>query len=269
MQVSQTIADSSAASYNASSADVRPVDLSRIPPNGPFVAYVGNFPFETEEHHLATFFEGLNIVHIKVVFDVLTERPKGFAYITFGDRVSLENATTVNGAEFMGRALRIDVAEQRETSGRYGSSAGGSGSDRYGSRDAQENIVFSRDEFGKSELLTARSAAAPRRDFHAAAGGFAAASDPLLDDKISEWRGGRAAGAPAVGAEKAQSAAYKKFVPQPPPKPSQPRRNPFGEAKPVEDALHKQFKEAAGASEADKKQQQPPSLTPQASEKKQ
>ncbi|KDO34287.1 hypothetical protein SPRG_19104 [Saprolegnia parasitica CBS 223.65] len=131
-----------------------------IPEYGPFKCYVGNLPYQMNADDIAEFFQGLAVTDVHVVSDRETGRPKGFAYVTFDDRKSLEDALSANGEMIDNRPIRIDVASEkkgRDTSfgnrggdrgfdrptrddrfggDRYGGRDGGrDGGDRYGQRD--------------------------------------------------------------------------------------------------------------------------------------
>ena len=51
---------------------------------------------------------------IRLVRDRETDEPKGFGYVEFRDRESLEKALEANGAEYRGVSLRINVAKSRQ-----------------------------------------------------------------------------------------------------------------------------------------------------------
>ena len=88
-------------------------DYSKIKPGGPYVAYVGNFPYETTEADLATFFQGLNVASIRILTDHQTGQSRGHGYVDFHDEQSLRHALSVNGTAFGDRKLKIDVAESK------------------------------------------------------------------------------------------------------------------------------------------------------------
>ena len=44
-----------------------------------------------------------------------TDRPRGIAYVDFEDAESLRKAIELDGEEFAGRAIRLDVAENKRT----------------------------------------------------------------------------------------------------------------------------------------------------------
>ena len=46
----------------------------------------------------------------------MDQKPKGFAYVEFGTLDGIKKALELNGTQFMGRGIRISVAEPRESS---------------------------------------------------------------------------------------------------------------------------------------------------------
>ena len=39
------------------------IDLSKLPPNPPYTAFLGNLPFETDEEDIVNLFRGLKVCH--------------------------------------------------------------------------------------------------------------------------------------------------------------------------------------------------------------
>lgn len=110
-----------------SSADhqMRPPDFSKIVPGGPYVAFVGNFPFEVTEEHLEAFFDGLPFKSIKIALNYADNTSRGYAYVEFENEQALRDAVQANGTNFFGRKLRIDVADVKERPSKFGGGAGG------------------------------------------------------------------------------------------------------------------------------------------------
>lgn len=86
---------------------------SAMPQNPPCSSarlFVGNLPWETTDEGLRDFF-GENVVEAKIIIDRYSGRSRGFGFVTFPD---IEYATAaleaLDGAEFMGRKIRVDCA---------------------------------------------------------------------------------------------------------------------------------------------------------------
>lgn len=94
------------------------VDLSMIPPNGPFSAYVGNLAYEVSDADLEFFFKDLEIEKIRMITD--GGRPRGYAYVDFMTKESLVEALSYSDKEYMGRNVRVDLASQKDQDSRSG-----------------------------------------------------------------------------------------------------------------------------------------------------
>ena len=100
--------------------------------------YVGNLAYQvTEEELQAKFKEFGKIEDCKLIIDRATSRSKGFGFITFSSEEEADSAVkAANGEEWSGRALRVNIAEERSRGGRggRGNNFGGRGNNR-GNRD--------------------------------------------------------------------------------------------------------------------------------------
>ena len=100
--------------------------------------YVGNFPYSVDEAHLRDLFSQYgDITDLALIMDRETGRPKGFAFITFATQAAAEKALELNGRDVGGRALKVNVAMDRERTGgggggRPGGGGGGAGRGGYG-----------------------------------------------------------------------------------------------------------------------------------------
>ena len=76
--------------------------------------YVGNFPYSVSENDLRDIFSAYGpIEEIRVISDRDTGRSKGFAFITFATQSAAESALEQNGKDLKGRALRVNVAQDK------------------------------------------------------------------------------------------------------------------------------------------------------------
>jgi RNA recognition motif-containing protein len=89
--------------------------------------YVGNLSYEVTTDRLRECFAEVGAVtDTHVVMDRDTGRARGFAFVTMATEAEANNAVSqLNGAMFEGRALRVNVAEDRPQSRGGGGGGGG------------------------------------------------------------------------------------------------------------------------------------------------
>jgi len=97
--------------------------------------FVGNLSFDTTENDLQDAFAAFGTVtEANLMMDRVTNRPRGFAFITMSTTAEAQKAmAALNGREMDGRSLTVNVAvarEERSGGGRGGFRRGG-GRDRY------------------------------------------------------------------------------------------------------------------------------------------
>lgn len=81
--------------------------------------YIGNLPFQTTAQDLESNFQQFGkIKEVALIKDKYTNECKGFAFITFDTVESARNALALNGHEFQGRAMKVNIAEDRRTDSR-------------------------------------------------------------------------------------------------------------------------------------------------------
>jgi len=84
--------------------------------------YVGNLSYQSNEQDLEGLFSQFgNIVNINVIIDRETGRSKGFGFVEFDGKEGAEGAVSLDGSEFQGRKIRVNIAKERT------GSAGGAG----------------------------------------------------------------------------------------------------------------------------------------------
>src|SRR6185503_16195608 len=103
--------------------------------------FVGNLSFNTTENDLQDAFAAHGTVtETNLMMDRMTNRPRGFAFITMSSAEEAQKAiAAMNGKDMDGRALTVNVAKPREerTGGggggrrEYGGGGGGGGRNRY------------------------------------------------------------------------------------------------------------------------------------------
>ncbi|MGE5836080.1 MAG: RNA recognition motif domain-containing protein [Acidobacteriota bacterium] len=96
--------------------------------------YVGNLPFQTTDQELeALFAQAGPVESVRVMRDMATGRPRGFAFVEMGTDAAAEAAVSqFNQKEFGGRT--IAVSEARPQAPRSGGFGGGGGGRREGGR---------------------------------------------------------------------------------------------------------------------------------------
>jgi cold-inducible RNA-binding protein len=90
--------------------------------------FVGNLPFSaTDESVRALFSSHGTVEKVSLITDRDTGRPRGFGFVEMPQADASAAIQALNGADFDGRALKVDQAQDRERSG------GGGGRDSFGS----------------------------------------------------------------------------------------------------------------------------------------
>ena len=84
--------------------------------------YVGNLSYSTTEESLGGLFAQFGeIVSTTVIKDRATGQSKGFGFVELADEAAAEKAITdLNGKEFEGRRIRVNVAEEKTPRPRFG-----------------------------------------------------------------------------------------------------------------------------------------------------
>ncbi len=94
--------------------------------------YVGNLPFTaTDEGVRALFSQHGTVEKVSIITDRDTGRPRGFGFVEMSNADASRAMQALNGADFDGRALRVNEAQDRERGGGGGGHRGGGGGRRY------------------------------------------------------------------------------------------------------------------------------------------
>ncbi len=77
--------------------------------------YVGNLNFKTTEEEVKQLFEQYgSVTTVKLITDRDTGRPRGFGFVEMEDDEAAEKAVeSLNGLEFSGRNLKVNVAKEK------------------------------------------------------------------------------------------------------------------------------------------------------------
>jgi RNA recognition motif-containing protein len=103
-----------------------PMFLSSLVSNPLTKLYVGNLPFTaTEDSVRALFTPHGNVEKLSLITDRDTGSPRGFGFVEMANADAARAMQALNGADFDGRPLRINEAQNKERSG---------GNDRGGQR---------------------------------------------------------------------------------------------------------------------------------------
>ncbi|KOP27736.1 RNA-binding protein [Hapalosiphon sp. MRB220] len=88
--------------------------------------YVGNLSYEVTEDNLnAVFAEYGSVKRVQLPTDRETGRMRGFGFVEMGtDDEEASAIDALNGAEWMGRDLKVNKAKPREDRGSFGGSRG-------------------------------------------------------------------------------------------------------------------------------------------------
>jgi hypothetical protein len=91
--------------------------------------YVGNLPFRATDDEVQQLFGQHGEVHsVALINDRETGRPRGFGFVEMDDEGATKAMQALDGYEMMGRALRVNEAQERRGGPRGG---GGGGGGRY------------------------------------------------------------------------------------------------------------------------------------------
>jgi hypothetical protein len=98
--------------------------------------YVGNLPFSaTDEAVRALFSKHGTVEKVSLITDRETGRPRGFGFVEMSNADASRAMQALNGADFDGRPLKVNEAQDRERSGGGGGGGhrggGGGGGRRY------------------------------------------------------------------------------------------------------------------------------------------
>ncbi|MFH7026635.1 MAG: RNA recognition motif domain-containing protein [Heteroscytonema crispum UTEX LB 1556] len=98
--------------------------------------YVGNLSYEvTEEDLKRAFGEYGTVSRVQLPNDRETGRPRGFAFVEMGTEAEEQTAIeALDGADWMGRSLKVNKAKPREDRGSSGGDRRGGGGGGYSRR---------------------------------------------------------------------------------------------------------------------------------------
>jgi len=88
--------------------------------------YVGNLPFRATEDELRDLFSAHGeVLNATIVMDRDTGRPRGFGFVEMSNADEAQTAIqNLDGKDFQGRSLKVNVAQPRENRPRGGGGGG-------------------------------------------------------------------------------------------------------------------------------------------------
>jgi cold-inducible RNA-binding protein len=91
--------------------------------------YVGNLAFHATEDLINKHFAAVGeVLSVAVMTDRETGQSRGFAFVEMANAEAAKKALSeLNGKDFQGRNLRVDIAEERRSGGGGGGRGGGGG----------------------------------------------------------------------------------------------------------------------------------------------
>lgn len=84
-----------------------------LPTRPPFTAHLGNLAYDVTSSDIEGFLSDCQVTNVRIVEDKLDRKPKGFGYVEFATLDGLKAALTKSESHFMGRNIKISVAEPR------------------------------------------------------------------------------------------------------------------------------------------------------------
>ena len=85
-----------------------------LPTKPPYTAHLGNLAYDVTSVDVETFLQDCQVSSVRIVEDKLDRKPKGFGYVEFSTLDGLKNALTRSESNFMGRNIKISIAEPRK-----------------------------------------------------------------------------------------------------------------------------------------------------------
>lgn len=81
--------------------------------------YIGNLPFSVKEDQIRESFSRFGEVkEVILIKDRATGRLKGFGFVTFASNEGAQAALALDGQDFFGRTIRVNIAQAKEESDR-------------------------------------------------------------------------------------------------------------------------------------------------------
>jgi translation initiation factor 4B len=85
-----------------------------FPSKPPYTAHLGNLDYNVTSADIEEFLSDCSVTTVRIMEDKVDRKPKGFGYVEFGSPEGLRQALTKSESSFMGRNIKISVADPRE-----------------------------------------------------------------------------------------------------------------------------------------------------------
>lgn len=119
--------------------------------------FVKNLPYNTNEDEVGDYFSSCGEVSsVRLVYNSVHNHFKGFGYIDFENVDGAKKALSMNGADFGGRKLFIDIDEGRQRGG-YRSRGDRSFRSKYHDDGVRKSIRKSKDYSSRSKIRNFKS----------------------------------------------------------------------------------------------------------------
>ncbi|KAK5167676.1 Eukaryotic translation initiation factor 4B [Saxophila tyrrhenica] len=82
-----------------------------FPTKPPYTAHLGNLTYDVTTPEIEDFLKECQVTNVRIVEDKLDHKPKGFGYVEFATPEGLKKALTYSETNFMGRNVKISIAE--------------------------------------------------------------------------------------------------------------------------------------------------------------
>jgi RNA recognition motif-containing protein len=98
--------------------------------------FVGGIPYTTTEAELNDYFAQCgNVISCSIIIDRATNRSKGFGFVEYETEEEAQKAVdTLNGTDFGGRTIVVNIARPKEEGGPRSSDRGGDRRPSFGGR---------------------------------------------------------------------------------------------------------------------------------------
>ena len=75
--------------------------------------FVGNLPYQANEHQLQEWFSanGFPALSVNIVVDRISGQPRGFGFVEISEDIGRRCVLACNGQDFLGRTLVVNNAE--------------------------------------------------------------------------------------------------------------------------------------------------------------